>query len=207
MAQQINLYSPILLTPRRYFSALAMVQSVAALAVSLVGFCFWAEAGTDKMRQDGIAATTAYQGDKQRLSKELARRPATKDTTALEQELAQARKLLVERRQLLDELAPTTTPAGSSRAALLRALAQTVPEVVWLTEVKLAEGRLELAGMTLQPEALRPWLDHLATLPAVAGLALRAVKVDRTEANASTAEAWSFRVVSSRNAGGTGDVP
>ena len=41
MAQQINLYSPILLAPRRYFSALAMVQSLAVLAVGLLALSLW----------------------------------------------------------------------------------------------------------------------------------------------------------------------
>ena len=207
MPQQINLYSPILLTPKRYFSALAMVQSGLALLLGMAGFAIWVEMSTERIRHDSAAATATYQGDKQRLSAELARRPAAKDTSALDQELVQARKQLGERRQLLEELAPTSVPAGSGRAAVLRAVAQTVPEVVWLTELKMDEGRLEIAGMTLAPEALRPWLDRLAEQPALTGQALRAVKVERSDSVPTGVEAWSFRVVSSRHAGGSGDPP
>ncbi len=198
MAQQINFYTPILLTPKRYFSAFAMLQALLALALGLVAFSIWAEWSTAKLRGEGAQAARAYQAEKRRLTQALASRPAARDTTALQQELAQARKALQDRQWMLDEWVPSAGSAGASRAELLRTLAQTLPEPVWLTEVRLSEGRVEIAGLTLQPEALRPWLDRLAAQPLWAGMTLSAVKVERSETPAGGPEAWSFRVVSGR---------
>lgn len=200
MAQQINLHSPILLRPRLYFSAWAMAQALAALLLGLLLLAGWASHGTSRLRAELSSTAAAQSAERQRLQSELAQRPAAaKDTAALEQDLAQARLALAARQKLVDEL--TGPGTDSSRAAVLRLLAQTAPERLWLTEVRLADRHFELAGVTLQPEALRPWLQALMQQPAFAGLALRSVVVEGTEPMAGSA-AWSFRV-----AGHRGDAP
>lgn len=201
MAQQINLYTPILLTPRRYFSALAMVRALALLTFGLALLGAWSVLSTWQLRSSLASATQADELEKQSLQAQLARRPAPpKDTTAIEQELAQARKQLADRQGLLAELSPASGLPAAQRSALLKLLAQTVPAPVWLTEVRMADGRVELVGLTLQPEALRPWLALLSGHPALSGQSLRAVKVERRDG--ADGDAWGFRVLSSRPAAG-----
>ena len=208
MAQQINLYSPILLAPKRYFSALAMAQSLAVLAVGLVALSLWSVNHTQGLKRDLASATAAESAERQRLQVALAARkalsPSANNLSALEQELTQARRQLADREALLASLSTPAPGSRLSRSTLLRLLAQTTPASSWLTEVKLVDGRVELAGATLQPETLRPWLDRLSAHPALAGQTLEAVKVERRGADAGAGpgpglniEAWSFRVVSS----------
>ncbi len=204
MAQQINLYSPILLAPKRYFSALAMLQALAVLAVGLVGLSLWSVSHTQGLKRDLAAASAADSAEQQRLQVALAARPALSQTatslSALEQELAQARKLRAARAALLASIATPTPGSGISRSALLRLMAQTLPASAWLTEVRLVDGRIDIAGATLQPETLRPWLDRLSAHPALAGQTLEAVQVERRDANVGAGpESWSFRVVSGRS--------
>lgn len=187
MPQQINLYSPILLTPRRHFSAAAMLQALAVLALGLAALGGWIVQGNLRLKADLESARNAASAEQKRLRGALqapAGSPA--DTQALEQQLAQARARLAEHEQWLKAL----QAAPPTHSLLLQHLAQTVPAPVWLTDVRLQQGRIELAGMTLQPEALRPWLARLAEHPALAGQVLNAVKVERAEA----ADAWSFRL-------------
>ena len=200
MAQQINLYSPILLAPKRYFSALAMLQALALLTVGLVGLSLWSVSHTQGLKRDLASATAADGAEQQRLQLALAARPATpSNVSALEQELAQARRQLADREALLASLSAPTPSGRISRSTLLRLLAQTLPASAWLTEVRLVDGRVELAGATLQPETLRPWLDRLSAHPALAGQALEAIKVERRDVDAGRGrETWSFRVVSGR---------
>ena len=218
MPQQINLYSPILLTPRRYFSAAAMLQALAVLGLGLGVLGGWVVHGTQQLRQGVAAAQQTSAGEKQRLTSELLLKPApSKDNSALEQQAAQARSQLAERLALLAELDAATTAPQVAHSVLLRHLAQTVPSAVWLTEVKLVQGRVELAGMTLQPEALRPWLARLAEHPALAEQALRTVRVERVEKAEGAAggdvgigpgaETWRFRLLSARPARTPGETP
>jgi hypothetical protein len=195
MAQQINLYSPILLQPKRYFSALAMLQALAALLLGLLALGAWLEVSTTQRRRELATTTAAQAADRQRLQAELAGKPATaKDNSALEQELAQARQAVNDRQRLLGEM--STPSATASRAAVLRLIAQTAPDKLWLTDVRLAEGRLDLTGISLQPEQLRPWFANLLAQPPLQGLLLRTVVVDAAaDAGAGRDMSWSFRMV------------
>ena len=202
MAQQINLFSPILLTPKRYFSALAMAQALALFGVGLVGLCAWTVSSSSTLQRDLQSATQLNQAEHLRLTAVLAGQPAATagSATATQQELAQAEKQLAGRHRLLADLKRGLASEGHSHSAWLRLLAQTVPAPVWLTEVRLVEGRVELAGMTQQPEALRPWLAKLSAHPLAGGLPFAAVRLEHSEAQGG-AELWAFHVAGGGPAG------
>jgi Tfp pilus assembly protein PilN len=203
MPQQINLYNPILLAPRRHFSARAMAQALGLLAAVLVGASTWLSASNATLRRDVQASAQAQAAERDRLVQALAARPAASGV-ALEQELAQLQQGLAQRRRVLDELDRGRIVDGRSHAAMLRLVAQTVPAAAWITELRLVDGRLELTGLTLQPDALRPWLVRLADDPLTAGQQLAAVKLERARpAGASTTvPTWSFQLVSGTPASG-----
>ncbi len=207
MAQQINLYSPILMAPRRYFSALAMVQALLGFTLVLAALCAWVVASNAALRRELQSSVQAQAGEREHLTQALAAQPAASGV-ALEQELAQSRQSLAARRALLAELTRGRLAEGRSHAAMLRMVAQTVPPPVWLTDIRLVEGRLELNGLTLQPDALRPWLAQLAVHRLTAEQRLATVRLERvTAASAITTahgnaalpegtEAWAFQLVS-----------
>jgi Tfp pilus assembly protein PilN len=198
MAQQINLFSPILLAPRRHFSAFAMLQGLGVLCVVLFALCAWVLASSSSLRRELQSAERAQAAERDRLTKALAV-PAAASGVALEQELVAARQSLATRRALLDELTRGRSLEGRSHASMLRMVAQTAPAALWLTEVRLVDGRLELKGKTLQPEALRPWITQLAQHPLTADQRLAAMKVERDAAPGpatAAAPAWSFQLVS-----------
>jgi len=193
MAQQINLHSPILLAPKRYFSALAMVQALSALAVGLTGLCAWTLHSTQTLRRDLLSASAAHDMERQRLSSALAQRAAPATDSAVLQEVALEEKLLAQRLRLRDGLTQGLAREGHSHSAWLRLLAQTVPGAVWLTEVKLGDKGVQISGQTRQPEALRPWLQTLSGHQLAGGHAFAALQVERGTA-ASGGELWSFQV-------------
>lgn len=204
MAQQINLYSPILLAPRRYFSALAMVQALGVLMLLLAAAGGWMVWSAAALRHELQGSLQVQAAEREQLTRALAVQQGASGP-ALAQELAQAEQALAGRRALLEELNRGRLVEGRSHAAMLRMVAQTVPSPVWLTDIKLVDGRLELTGLTLQPDALRPWLVQLAQHPLTASQRLAAVKLEWVAASASVAgsaalpagtEVWSFQLVS-----------
>ncbi len=194
MAQQINLYSPIFLAPQRHFSARAMLQALGVVAVAFAALSGWAQFGSVTLRRDLQSTLRAHESERAQVAAALTDAAGRSDGVALEQELARLRQDVARRRETLGELSRGMAVEGHSHAAMLRLVAQTLPAAAWLTDVKLVEGRLELAGLTLQPEVLRPWLAQLAGHPLTAGQQLAAVKVER----AASGDAWRFTIVSSR---------
>lgn len=211
MAHQINLYSPILLAPRRYFSALAMAQSLAVLAAGLAALAGWTLASTTRL-QGELASSTRFHGDeRQRLQAALdaGGRSLPADSAALEQELARERATLAERQQRLDALKRGLVQDDRTPSALLRLLARTLPAPMWLAGVHYADGRLEINGYTQQPEALRPWLTTLSQQPLAAGQPLALLRVERVGGSggsgaATTPPAWSFRIGPAGSDAGSG---
>lgn len=190
MARQINLYQPVLLTQRRRFSARNMAWALLLLALALALLSGYSWQATQALQAQLGATLRAGQDERARLEQALAQAPGG-DTTALQQQLEQARRALAEREALLQELGAS---GQAARSELLVMLARTLPASAWLTEVELGEDRIALSGLARQPEALRGWLSQLQAEPSLRGLPLRAVKVERKDVPGG--EAWAFELSS-----------
>ena len=193
MAQQINLYSPIFLAPQRHFSARAMVQALGVVGLALALLCAWVAVSGLALRRELEASVGRDTQERERLVAALAAQPASGPAlVALNHELAKVQADLAQRRRALDELERGLATPQSSHAARLKLIAQSLPPAAWLTDVKLADGRIELAGLTRQPDVLRPWLERLAREPLTAGLPLSALKVER-----AGDDGWRFAIAGS----------
>lgn len=198
MAHQINLYSPILLTPRRHFSAAAMVRALGVLALGLVALCGWLALRGGQLSRQLDETQRFQQAERQQLEKALAGRKALPgDVTALTQEVDREQQTLATLRTRRDAAQRGLVREGRSPAALLRLVAATVPPQAWLAEVQVDDGQLALRGYTLQPEALKAWVAALGAHPLTSAQQLGVARVERQPsdaANRGAAERWEFRI-------------
>lgn len=197
MPQQINLFQPVLLAPRRHFPARAMAQALGLWLVALLALAGWASWRTQALEAELATARAAHAGESASLQQALAARGGAADPAALVQEIAALDARLSARRQWLGGDDSGRTPSG-----LLIRVAQTVPPPVWLQELRWRPDQIELAGHTLRPEALQPWLAAL-------GPAARALKVERRSSSDGAAApvdgtVWAFRASRGLD-GGAGD--
>jgi len=216
MPQQINLLTPILLAPKRYFSALALLQASGLLVAVGVAATLWLEQRDRSAASQHYALLAQYATEKQALAVARAALPAPLDATAVQQQLLPLEAGNAERRALLQALGGDGA-AGQRHSDLLALIARTLPESAWLSELRYAPGRVELTGGTLDTAVLRPWLSQLGAHPLLAGQELSALRVERlgtpgTESSANPSLAplltqgnpvataglpvWSFHVVS-----------
>lgn len=211
MPQQINLLTPILLAPRRYLSAVTLLQATGVLLVAGLVAALWLQQRDRSAEASHQVLLAQYAAERQQLTVARAGLPAPMDAASAQQQLLPLATGNAERRALLQTLRPE--PAGQRHSDLLALVTQTLPEAVWLTELRYAPGRLELAGGTLDTAVLRPWLGRLAAHPLLAGQTLTALRVERlglpgNDAAANPAQSragtpppsglpvWSFQVVS-----------
>lgn len=214
MAQQINLLTPILLAPRRYFSALTLLQATGLLVVAGIAASVWLQYRDRQAEQEHQALLAQYATQRQQLLMARANLPAPLDANALAQQMQALEAGNAQRQALLASLGTEgTRRLGQRHSDLLALVARTLPDAAWVTELRYAPGRVEIAGGTLDTAVLRPWLGQLAASPLLAGQELSALRVERmgapgteTAANpllergASLAQSrlpvWAFRVVS-----------
>jgi Tfp pilus assembly protein PilN len=202
MAQQINLSTPILLTQKRYFSALALVQALSLLL--LVGgalSAYWVV--TLNANSAGLQKTLSAQAlELASLQAAIAQGKAgAAPAEAVQAQDLQARRAnLAQREKLLDELQRGLFRPGWGHSARLQLVAQSIPSQVWLTELKADETWLEASGFTLDPAALNDWLGRLSASPLLKEQQLATVKVEHASpamlkaAGGSTRPLWSFQL-------------
>lgn len=182
MAQQINLLTPILLAPRRYFSALAMAQALGLVLLGGIAISLWMQLQAQQARREFAAAQEQTKVERQRLLEALTALPAPADPRTLEQQWSALMQQNERQQQLLRAIQGGLGREGERHSDLLRLLAESVPASVWLDELQWVAGttgRLELTGATLDPAALRQWLARLAAQPLLQGHNLDAVRVEK----------------------------
>jgi Tfp pilus assembly protein PilN len=194
MPQQINLFSPVLLAPRHHFPARTMAFALGLWIGALLALAAFATWRTQVLSSELGQTAQRHAAERTRLTQaQSVRLAALGDPAALQEELARARARLDERRALLEELDGASVESSPTR--LLAELAEGLPAPVWLEEIRWAPGHVELAGHTLQPEALQAWLAR--------NKEPRTLRVEQRGAAGGGAASWSFRL----RRGGGGQAP
>ena len=180
MPQQVNLWLPILLSPKHYFSARTMARALGIFAVVGGGLCAYMVL-TLQSASDNLKPTLVRQvSEMQSLQSTLSQRKAGGAGLGpvLARELLVQRAALSAREKVLVELQRRLIVPGAGYAARLQLVARSIPSQVWVTEVSANENRLEVKGFTLLPSALNDWSKQLALSPLLGGQKLMTVKVD-----------------------------
>jgi Tfp pilus assembly protein PilN len=213
MTQQINLFIPILLTQKRYFSAQAMALALAVFVLSggaLCGFWVWSLNGAGDMLKTTLASQTP---ELTRLQAALQanKTQAAPSQLGLTQQLQTQKTALSQREDLLKELTQGLSKPGFGHAARLQLLAQTIPARAWITEIKADDGQLAVSGFTQDPAALNDWVAKLEASPLLKGQKLETFKVVNADASvpAASRPAWAFSLLSAvdKTSAATGGRP
>jgi Tfp pilus assembly protein PilN len=214
MAQQINLSTPILLAQKRYFSASTMAISLGTFLVLGGALCAaWVwnfDRGIETLGQS--VATQALEVNNLKAAIERSKASAAPVDPALLEQLQRVRNSVGQREKLQIALQEGMFRPGWGHSDRLDWVARSIPDVVWISEVKMDGARFEVSGFTLEPSALNEWVEKLGFSPLMQGLKLATVKVEKASlvaaalASAPTAaasasaqptrETWAFTLVS-----------
>jgi len=203
MPQQINLYNPILLIKKHYFSALTMLQAWGVFLFFGSCLCiYWV--WNINVASDAFKKTLSSQ------ARELVNlQTAVKQNKSgvgsvdfiLKQELQSLHADLQLREKLQSKLQKGLFQRGQGHAARLLLVAQSIPAQAWLTEIKSDETQLEVSGFTLEPLVLNDWVGKLSGSPLLAGQKLTTLKVEKINDSklktvSTSVPIWSFDLVS-----------
>lgn len=163
MAQQINLYNPIFLQKKKYFSAVTMLQALGLLFAGILAFYGYALNESRALAQ--VADDTRKQLQSQseqvgRLTREFSPQGASK---LLEDEVARAAARLKQREDLLAVLRTGGLGNSEGFARYLAALARQPMAGVWLTGLTIGgdEAELLLNGRVLHSDLVPAYLRAL----------------------------------------------
>ncbi len=171
MSQQINLFNPLFLKKKRYFSAATMAQALGVLAVGLAAFYGYARYQETLLEAEAQTATRTFEAEKARLAKFTADFAPGKAQNETEKAIAGTQAEIAARQALLSQL--QTGVLGNTRgySAFLGAFARRTRPGVWLTSIQIGSGEdsLALAGRALQGELVSELLAQYKLEPALKG--------------------------------------
>lgn len=163
MSQQINLFNPLFLRQKRYFSARTMAQGLGIIAVALVAYYAVVAAQAGSLSAQRADADAQLEQARQQLTALAADAKGRGKSAALADELNRAETELDGQQRLLKALrgGPLGDTAGFSR--YLAAFARRPLEGLWLTRVSVSAGgaSLDLRGRALRAELLPAYIALL----------------------------------------------
>jgi hypothetical protein len=162
VAQQINLFNPIFLKQKRYFSATAMAQAGGLIVLGVLAIYALQVRQTRALER--VAAETQRQLDERKAQIVVFAKQTSVDTSrALTAELEAAEARLVERRSLLDDVRTGVGGDAKGYSRYLAALAHANTSGVWLTGVEIGgkSGELVIKGRALESALVPAYIDSL----------------------------------------------
>lgn len=190
MPQQINLFTPLLLTPKRYFSARTMaVALVVFLGLGAVLVAFGV--GRARLASEQLQAAVAGQAPelaRLRVAVADAKGAGGRNELALQRALDAATLRLKKSRGEHDVARTGLLEAQLRYSARLDLVARTIPERAWVTRLALDARSMEVDGLTVEPDALNRWVAELAGSPGMRDHALVRVKVALVPATSAGVE-------------------
>ncbi|MBK9441945.1 MAG: PilN domain-containing protein [Comamonadaceae bacterium] len=180
MAQQVNLCLPVLRKRTSRFAAQSLAQALATLLVvgGVLSAVWVSNLGQASASLKLILDAQTKELDGLRAAIERSKQSSAPVEQTLAQEIKTRRASLQQREKVLAALSQGLFQPGDGHAARLLLVAQSIPDVVWVTSVKADDYRLEVGGFTLEPAALNPWVNRLAGSTLLRGQILSTVKVE-----------------------------
>lgn len=181
MSQQINLFNPAFSKQRELFTALMLVQALAALVLVMIGvygYQYRQVTLLDKQIKNGATSLTQEQARLVKMAAEHA--PRQKDA-ALEKRVADMEQQLKGEEAVLEVLQSGSLGNTQGYSGYMRAFARQTVNGLWLTEfgIKGAGKEMFLGGRTLRPELVPAYIQRLNQETATQGRDFAALEIQR----------------------------
>jgi hypothetical protein len=191
MSQQINLFNPIFLRQKKYFSALTMLQALAfvfAAMLALYAFEKNQSGGLAQLQIESERQVTERRNQLVQFSKDFSIQGTSK---LLEDEIARVESQLKKRQDLLGELSTGVGGNVEGFSPYLSAFARQPLNGVWLTAVAIGGKANELVvkGRVLNGDLLPAYIQVLNREPALMGRAIVEMRLDAKGGDAEVAAA------------------
>lgn len=170
MSQQINLFNPIFLRKKKYFSALTMLQALGMIAFGTALVAGFAAYELSRLRPQAKVVTAQLEAARAQLAAVQAQSEPRKDA-ALEGELQRAQAEVLALQRVAVSLRQRETGSASGFSDYMRAFARQIVDGLWLTGFSVSEvGRqVSISGIAVRPELVPAYLGRLGRERALQG--------------------------------------
>lgn len=171
MSQQINLFNPIFLKQKKYFSAVAMAQALGLILLGALLLSVYSRhqfSGIRKEASNTAAQLSLVHAQLNQIKAEYAPRQKSQ---ALEHGVRKTEAEVKSLQQVFDTLQKGEIGNTDGYSAYMRAFSSQIVDGLWLTGFSIvgAGTELGLQGLALRPELVPAYINRLKREPVIQG--------------------------------------
>lgn len=171
MSQQINLFNPVFLKQKKYFSAVTMAQALGmiVLGIGLMGLYVNMQLG--RLRPEANVVTAQLEAARAQLASVKATQGIRQKDDALDLQVRRTESEVAALQRVSYLLSQGDIGNASGYSDYMRAFSRQIVDGVWLTEFSIGGGggHIALAGRALRPELVPAYLSRLSNEPTMHG--------------------------------------
>ena len=146
MSQQINLFNPIFMKQRKYFSLLAMLQALGLIIAGSLIFYGYAIYQVNHLNLQLEENTKRYNAEQVRLGRYVAEFSPQQSTQLLQEEVQHLEKQTAEQNEIIDTLKSGAVGNTTGYSEYMRAFSRQVVQGLWLTGFKVTGDAAKKIG-------------------------------------------------------------
>jgi hypothetical protein len=204
VSQQVNLYNPVFLKRKKYFSASAMLQALLLIALGSALFYAYAAYQVRLLAKQHEETGKRYTAEQLRLARYTAEFSPQQSGLLLEEELKSAEARAAAQCELIETLKSGATGNTTGYSEYMRAFARQAVGGLWLTGFSITgdASQISMSGAVLSPELLPVYVQRLSGEQSLRGKTFASLQMrqPRTE-NGKAARYVEFILQSSEGGG------
>lgn len=188
MSQQINLFNPIFMKQRKYFSLLPMLQAMGLIVAGSLLFYGYAVYQVDELRRQSEESTKRYNTEEARLARLTAEFSPQRANQALQEEVRRMEQQVTDQAELIEIIKSGAVGNITGYSEYMRAFSRQVVQGLWLTGFRVTGDatQISLSGAVLSPELLPTYIQRLGKESIMQGkifstLQMRQPKTDESQ--------------------------
>ncbi len=163
MSQQINLFNPVFLKQKKYFSALAMFQALALIALGSALFYGYAAYQVKLLARQSAETGKHYAAEQLKLTRFTAEFSPQQSSRLLEDELKITESRVAVQHEIIESLKGGVTGNTTGYSEYMRAFARHAVPGLWLTGFNITgdAAQMSMSGAVLSPELVPAYIQKL----------------------------------------------
>lgn len=190
MSQQINLFNPLLLRQKKYFSVLTMLQALAMIVLGSALFYAYAVYQVQLLTVQSDETGRRYEAAQARLARYSADFSPQQAKQLLEDELKKTEAQAVAQHELIDTLKSGAIGNTRGYSEYMRAFARQTINGLWLTGFDISGDAVQMSmrGGALNPELVPGYITRLSQEKIMRGKEFAALQMQQHKVEAGKPE-------------------
>lgn len=187
MSQQINLFNPIFMKQRKYFSLLTMLQALGLIVVGSLFFYGYAIYQVGELRKQSEESTKRYNAEEVRLARFTAEFSPQQASQALQEEVRRMEKQVADQSELVEIIKSGAVGNTDGYSEYMRAFSRQVVQGLWLTGFRITGDatQISLSGKVLSPELLPAYIQRLGKENIMQGKTFSTLRMQQPKVDAN----------------------